>query len=186
MNQRLQIISEKRIPLMVSILQGIGMGIIKIVLAVLSGSWLFLFSAFYNFGIAGAIGAVLKNKREVVGWVVILSSVLFGAYSYWMIRKGQTAQFGMYIAILIAAVTFTDIALAIRGIVRARKNNPNDRIISLISLATALISLTLTQTAILSFALSGQDMSVYNGICGMLFGAVAAVIGVIIVREGRR
>ena len=99
-------------------------------------------------------------------------------------KKGIVFQYGMYVAILIAAVTFSDIALAIWRIVRAARNHDNEsKTLSLISLATALISLTLTQTAILSFVLPERDMSTYNGICGMIFGMIAAGIGIIIVTK---
>ncbi|MCR5596097.1 MAG: hypothetical protein K6G12_09625 [Lachnospiraceae bacterium] len=172
---------EKRYPLKFSVVQGIFMGVLKLVLALVSGLWLIAFSALYNFGIAGARGAIIKEKKNFVGWIVMLSSFLFVIYSYWIYKNGNSAEYDMRVAILIAAVTFTDIVLAVRGIIKAHKNNNNEnKMISLISLATALISLTLTQTAILSFTQKGRDTSQYNGICGMIFGMVAMVIGLII------
>jgi len=86
----------------------------------------------------------------------------------------------MIVAIIIAAVTFTDIIIAIIGIIKSNKEEKN---IKLVFLATSLISLTLTQTAILSFTNKGSDMSKYNGMCGMLFGLVAIVIGIIILNR---
>jgi hypothetical protein len=49
--------------------------------------------------------------------------------------------------------------------------------IKLTDLTSALVSLVLTQTAILSFTTQG-DMSYFNGISGMLFGGIATLIGI--------
>lgn len=172
-----------RVPLKVSVAQGIVMGLFKILMGIISVSWLLVFSAFYNFGMATARGAILKEKRSIVGWIVIVSSVLFVINSYGIYQNGAKAEYTRNVAILIAAITFTDIVMAIVRIVRAGKNNePERRIIGWVSLATALISLTLTQTAILSFTQPGRDMSQYNGMCGMIFGCAAVIIGVIILR----
>lgn len=43
------------------------------------------------------------------------------------------------------------------------------------NLASALISLVLTQTALLS--LSEGNHSFYNGLCGIIFGSLAACVG---------
>ena len=51
------------------------------------------------------------------------------------------------------------------------------------NLATAVISLQLTQTAILSFTNVGTDLSYYNGIGGIIFGSVSLLISVIIIIE---
>jgi len=50
----------------------------------------------------------------------------------------------------------------------------------LINLATALVSLQLTQSALLSFNNASVDNSLYNGIIGIIVGLAALTIGTII------
>ena len=57
-------VDKNNIPLMISIFQGIVMGVFKVALTLLSGSWQFTFSAFYNIGIAMVRGAIPKKKAQ--------------------------------------------------------------------------------------------------------------------------
>lgn len=91
----------------------------------------------------------------------------------------------MYVALLIATVTFTDITIATIGIVKAKKKNDLEtEMIKYTNLATALISLSLTQSAILSFTNENQDMSMWNGIGGIVMGSLACIIGVYMIVNG--
>ena len=61
-----------------------------------------------------------------------------------------------------------------------RNNNKQNNLLMLVNLATALISLQLTQSALLSFTQVGVDNSLYNGIIGIVMGISSLVIGIII------
>ena len=175
--------------LKISTFNGLFMGIIKIAMAIISKSVSLFISSFYNLGISSARGTILrKSKNKInIGLIVIISSIFYVLYSYHTYKYGNKSNYNMYIAILIATITFTDIVLAIIGIKRANKrNDKEDKNIKLISLATSLISLSLTQTAILSFTMKNIDMSKYNGISGMIFGCIAILVGFIILYKNKK
>lgn len=113
-----------------------------------------------------------------VGLIIIVSSIVFMIYSMRLFITGSNAYYPMVIAIAIAAVTFTEIGMAIQGAVSMKKRREVCiEATKMANLASSLISLVLTQTAILSFTMEGNN-SVYNGISGMVFGGCAALIGV--------
>ena len=84
----------------------------------------------------------------------------------------------MYIGIGIAAVTTYEIVVAICGILKAKKRKDvYTEMLRYINLASALISVSLTQTAILSFTNEG-DMSRAYAIGDAIFGFLALLVGV--------
>jgi hypothetical protein len=87
----------------------------------------------------------------------------------------------MYISIGIAAVTFTEIGFNIRGVIVTRHEHTLlIHAIKMINLSAALITLVLTQTALLSFAnkeAESLEISKANGVIGILMGTVATLIG---------
>lgn len=84
----------------------------------------------------------------------------------------------MYTGIGIATLAFYNITIAIIGIVKAKKDkNLTMETIKLTNLASSLISMSLTQTAILSFT-TIEDMFRYNGIGGIFFGILSMIIGI--------
>lgn len=160
-------------------------GIFKIVLALLSKSFLIFIYAFYNIGMAVAKKTSIsdrfkKNKYHnyyLVGLIIIVSSVIYVVYSIYVFFHGSNASYHEYVGIGIAALTFTDITLAIIGVIKAKKQkNIRNEAIKFINLASAFISLSLTQTALLSFTTS-ENMSKYNAIGGIIFGSVSILIG---------
>jgi amino acid transporter len=117
------------------------------------------------------------DKFYLVGAIVVASSVCFIINSIRTIYLKRSPKYNMVLALAIAAVTFLEICIAIGGIISARKRNDlKIESLKLVSLANSLISLTLVQTAILSFTTKG-NMSLYNGISGIVFGSCATLIG---------
>ena len=85
----------------------------------------------------------------------------------------------MYIAIEIAAVTTYELTVAIYGLRKAKRNkDPQEETVKYINLASALISVSLTQTAILSFTNKGTDMSRAYAIGDAIFGFLALTVGI--------
>ena len=161
----------------------------KLVLAILSFSLFMCINAFYNVGIALAkyfshqgIDQKKTQKEEleyyrIIGIILLSTSLIFAVYSVRMLIGGKSAVYPEIVGIAIAAFTFAEITLNIKGLLSARKtNNIMLQANKLISLASSLICLVLTQTALMSFAHAG-DASVYNGISGIIFGFAAAMIG---------
>ena len=85
----------------------------------------------------------------------------------------------MYIGILIAAITFSEIIISIIGIIRAK--NKENKLIKYSNLCNGIISLALTQTAILSFTNPNKDLSLYNGLGGIIFASITIIIGIYLI-----
>ena len=97
-------------------------------------------------------------------------------YTIYIIRWHKNFSYSIYTGILIAAVIFTEIGMAIYGLIKHR----HDRMRSterLLNLCTAIISLALTQHAMLSVAHPGEDISLFVGIGGIIFSIINVIIG---------
>lgn len=176
-----------------SFLSSLGMGIIKIAVAIITKSLGLFISSFYNI----LIGITKKNVRTRsansiyrkytdIGICVIVASILFINYSIAVMKMHLNSTYHMYVSLLIATVTFTDIALAVVGIVKAKKKKDiENEMLKYVNLSTALISLVLTQKSILSFTNDGQDMSFYNGLGGIVIGSIVCTIGIYMAIKGR-
>ena len=112
------------------------------------------------------------------GKILILASLLYMAYSGWSYFHPKYIAYHMYVALAIATFTFVEIGWNIRGVIVNRKNNtPLLHALKTITLAASLISLVLTQSAILSFAQGGYHDPPPNALLGVLMGACAALLG---------
>lgn len=167
-------------------------GVGKLVMGILSLSVFTCASALYTFGMVAAKGCALagivrevdpKRQRryyKLSGLILIVASVLYIVYSVRLLLHPVVSIYSSYVAIDIAAFTFVELTLNIRGVIIERKNHTLlVHAIKMINLASSLICLVLTQTAILSFAeesLENQPMA--NGLFGSLMGTVAAALGV--------
>jgi len=165
-------------------------GVVKILTGFVTFSVFTCINGCYTLGMALArhcalIGTIKCSKKRSVNFyyklsvfVMITASLLYIAYSLWTIWHPKTVEYGKYMALAIATVTFTEIGMNIYGVIKYRKgNSPLMHILKTISLATSLISLVLTQSAILSFADKYYNNSP-SGILGAIMGAVAVLLGV--------
>lgn len=112
-----------------------------------------------------------------MGGIVLAASTLYMLYSLRLFFGVSSPRYHKLVAVAIAVFTFTEIALNIHGSVTAYRRE--DRLLHalrLTNLAASLICLPLAQAAILSFT-STVDLSFYNGLSGLIFGAFAAIIG---------
>lgn len=156
---------------------------LKILLSILTKSFAFIISALYNLGIGIAKKNTYKDNRNnyKIGLYVVLASIAFIIYSIWIIIFHKSTNYNMYIGLAIATITFVDIGYSIYGIIKNSKDNNNqNKVLMLVNLATALISLELTQSALLSFTQVGVDNSLYNGLIGIVVGVSSLIIGIII------
>jgi hypothetical protein len=180
-------VREKRIKLTttISYIRSLGVGIFKILMAIFSKSLLMLISSFYNFGIGTARLSSIRNVKKdtytrylLVGNIVAFSSIVYMIYSIYILCNKVNARYHMYVALAIAIITFADIGCSIYGIVKARKRKEmQSEIIKFVNLANALISLSITETAILSFT-EGGNIYKPRGISGIVFGALAFAVGI--------
>lgn len=148
-------------------------------------------NAFYSMGMVLAKACLLKGileegERMQVNFrcrqaavILILSSLLYMIYSLRLFWMPVVDQYHPYAGIAIAAFTFFELGINIRGIVINRHRHLRlFWALRMISFASSLICLVLTQTAILAFTNPGIDHSSANALIGLLMGAAAALIGV--------
>lgn len=178
---------------------------INIVLAlfkILSGLWshsiFTCINGFYTAGMVVARGCALAGVIQTQkiseqyryyrksGIVLVLASCLYIAYAIQMYLHPIYTAYHPYVAMGIATVTFVEIGLNLRGVLMFRKSHvPLLHAIKTINLATSLISLVLTQSAILSFADENQNPSA-NGIMGALAGSCALLLGIYMLLRAKR
>ena len=174
-----------------NVLVGIG----KLALGICSLSFFTCVSALYTFGMVVAkccaLAGIFKSKSKneqyryytLSGIILIIASLLYIAYSVRLFFYPVTTTYHIYIALAIAAFTFTEITINIRGVIVERHNRtPLIHAIKMLSLASSLICLSLTQAAILSFASTEVDIyPAANGLIGLFTGALATGLGIFMV-----
>ncbi len=172
----------------VNIVVGLG----KLSMGIASMSFFTCVNAFYTLGMVVAkyyaLSGILKakNKQEqynyyfLSGIILIAASLLYIAYSVRLFFHPATSVYHEYVAMGIAAFAFTELTLNLRGVIIERHNHtPLIHAIKMINLASSLICLVLTQTAILSFAdTQAHTHPAANGLMGILTGSCAAALGV--------
>ena len=167
-----------------SIILNLFMATYKIWLAIATHSMLLFIYAFYNLGIVMTKTTFVHNVKKdsdkyyLVGITVVISSISFIVYSIRLMINGKINNYDTHISILMTIAVLIEIGISLYGIITARKQkNIKVETIKLTSFASNLISLSLTQTVILSF-ITNKDFSKYNGITGIFFGSLATIVGV--------
>ena len=164
-------------------ISGVGnilLGLGKIASGILSLSVFVCINGLYTLGmvLARYCGQQYGYYRRS-GMILIAASLLYICYSVWSFFHPKEVSYHMYVALAIATFTFAEIGVNLYGMIANRKNRtPLLHAIKTINLAAALISLVLTQSAILSFA-GGEDHDpAVNALMGMFSGTCAALLGV--------
>ena len=175
-------------------------GIGKLVLGIISMSLFTCVSALYTFGMVIAKHIALsgirkaKNKQEqyryyfMSGIILVAASLLFIAYSARLFSHPATSVYSIYSALFIATFAFAELGINIRGVIVERHNHtPLFHAIKMINLASSLICLVLTQTAILSFSdVQTERHPAANGWIGIIMGVAATMIGITMIFRIRR
>jgi divalent metal cation (Fe/Co/Zn/Cd) transporter len=176
----------------ISIITNAVMALGKIGMSIYSLS-LFLFAGgLFNVGIGVAKAIAVKGYSEhekkaqehghrcyyLVGCVVIAASLAYMAYSFRMMNGGQSnIQFDLVTALSIATFTFVEIGTTVYGIVKIRRDKePIIEAIKMTNLVSALISIVLTQAALLSLE-NVENAAMYCGIAGLVFGGISVAVG---------
>lgn len=121
----------------------------------------------------------IKSYR-IVGIIISAASFCYVIYSARLFRGGKTEAYSMYVALIIALYTFVEFGINVREAFRLRKSKALEaKALRAISLSSTLLCFVLTQTAIMSFAAEG-DNSFTNALAGVIFGGLAALVGVYI------
>lgn len=198
MVQRLRTI-HPTYPVMLSIAANLGLAAGKVLIGIFTLSLFPCIYAGYNLSIALAKHRVLAGLRQgeayraqaedgaKIGALLLVSSLCFLLYSLRVFITPPTTQFPMEAALAIAAFTFAELILNLRGVCAKRyRNAPLLWVVKWLNLASSLMGLVLTQRAILSFAGPGINASQANGLAGMFFAGLAALIGGCIILHSPR
>jgi len=159
----------------------------KVALGIWSQSVFMFVNALYSLGMGVAKYLVLKAQKKgreglirnflETGAAITGASLFYVLYSARLFVNDTTAKYDMMIALVIAAYTFTELFLVVRDFIKAKKEkNLASEQVKLIGLASILICVVLTQVAIMSFAHS-ENPTFYNGLSGVIFGGLAALVG---------
>jgi hypothetical protein len=141
----------------------------------------------YNVGIALAKHTAVQGDSEHeqrkhylrIGVIILVASLVYMVYCVDMvIGERGSFSYDLITALAIATFTFTEIGVAVYGMLKSQEiKNLRLQATKRINLVTALISLVLTQSALLG--MSGTENAVkYCGWAGLVFGGVSAIIGI--------
>lgn len=119
-------------------------------------------------------------RNKLIGIFVILAGTEYGIYMGRLIYSNvDLMQYDMILGIIIACVSFVELAIAIKGCFNAFGKGHYYRNIKLINLSSALTAMVLTEIAITSFA-SEEDTRFISGIFGLCVGIIIILIGIYI------
>jgi len=171
-----------------SILMNLLLGIGKVILSFFFGIF-FLVAGIVNFCIMFTklecyLGVKYPDKKSFEYRNKCIAIFLFIAgleYVIYMARMVFTdikiMDYDMILGIIIACVSFVELAIAIRGCFNSLGKGHYYRNIKLTSLCSALTAIVLTEVALTSFA-SETDLRVINGIVGMIVGIIIILISI--------
>lgn len=184
-----------QIPLL-SCVGGLLLGTGKLVLGLISASFFTCAGALYTYGVVlakgTAWGGILNRKDRgwfaLSGLILVISSLLYGVYSLRLFLRPEHQSFHLYTGIAIAAFTFGEIGFHVYGVLRFRRRKDfGFFVIKTINLASSLICLVLTQSALLSVASSESALHPRaNGLLGICMSTVAAILGALIITQSRK
>ena len=185
---------------MVAIPGTLAMAAWKAALFVIAPSYFLLATVVFTIGVAVAKAGIIRShvsirKREVAGSPVDAGAAQSRAYrTTGAIVLGLSALYALSflpqltgaedsiaydrpVAIIIAAITFGEIGLAIHGTVSAKRNRDLlTEAVKLTNLAAGLVLIPLTQSALLSIE-PQLESGIANAFSGILFGTLAAGVG---------
>lgn len=131
------------------------------------------------------IGAIkndgsFKRYNTFTAVFLFLSGAAYTAYMTVAIMLHlQMRSYDMWQAITVAAIAFTELGVAIYGLIKTKRRGHYYRNIKIISLVSALVAIMTAQMAILSFT-SAADYAVPNSASGIAVGVVTMLLAVFV------
>lgn len=104
----------------------------------------------------------------------LLYALYMGASLLFDIPQRAHSQF---ISIMLAAIAFAEMGVAIYGLIRTKRKGHFYRNIKIIGFSSALIAIMTAQVALLGFA-NENDMTAYNAYAGIAVGGIIMLLGV--------
>lgn len=169
-----------------SILFNIGLAIGKIIFGILF-NYMFLITAIVNICLMlsrlECYLGVKSNKKSFkfrnnfVGTVLILGGLQYTIYMlFLLVSKFETRSYTEIVAILIAAVSFVELGVAIKGCFNSYGKGHYYRNIKMTNLCSAFTAIALTESALMNF--SNGNYLLLNCSFGIGVGIIIILIGV--------
>lgn len=172
-------------------------GIIKCITAITISSMLFSISGLYNFALCIAKIPYLHWNKQTQKWdlksgdvsdkrklllmssIIIILGVLFATFGFKMFFTGEEVHYSEYSVYAIALCSFVKLGVSIYWIVKLKgSNQPMEYTMKLTNFADAMVSLVLTQSALLVMKGIAKS-SYYDGLFGIIVGFSVIIIGII-------
>lgn len=191
------IIKDKKLAFTrVSILKDVFLVVGKMVLSIISLSFFMFVNALYSAGMGIARYIAIKmhtqeKEKQIlsyrfVGIIISAASICYVLYSTRLFFGGKSGVYNMNVALVIALYTFIEFGINIREVLRIYKSKALEaKALRAIGLSSTLLCFVLTQTAIMSFSSEG-DNSYTNALAGVIFGVLAALVGLYVVVDSFR
>lgn len=113
--------------------------------------------------------------------LILVASAIFVMYMSRLFFMEYTYTYSTIMGVAIATFSFTELGIAIGGLVSATKKNHYLMMgIKCCNLSSALIAIVLTQIALLSLP-ETINASFYNAITGVVLGGLSMLIGVFMI-----
>lgn len=117
-------------------------------------------------------------RNKCVGIFLLIAGIEYSIYMARMIFTDVSImKYDMFLGIIVAVVSFVELAIAIKGCFKSYGKGHYYRNIKLTSLCSALTAIVLTEVALTSFA-SENDLRVINGVVGMIVGIIIVLISI--------
>lgn len=172
-------------------------GIIKCITAITVLSPLFAISGLYNFTLCSAKVPYFYWNKQVHKWdwkikqqserksmlimdcIIVVLGILFAVFGFRMLSTGEEVHYSEYSVYLLALCAFIKLGVSIYWIIKLKGSNlPIDFTMKLTNFADALVSIVLTQSALLVMKGVAKS-SYYDGIFGILVGITVIIIGIV-------
>lgn len=129
-------------------------------------------------GIKNKKNKPFESRNKLTSVFLVLAGLIYSIYMLSLFLFGRTTmKYGMILGIIIALISFIELAIAIRGLFVSFGKGHYYRNIKIINFTGALTAIVMTQIALLSFA-SNLDHSFINGITGFIVGIIMIILGV--------
>ncbi len=129
------------------------------------------------FWLHGSAGST-RYTRVLNSAAIILLGVIFTLSGLHTYKSEKMLGYGMYSVLVLSLCTFVKLALSIYGVSKFRYDRENVMFsVKMTNLTDSLMSLVITQSAILSVA-HREDAYIYDGVYGAFVGVAVTALGV--------
>ena len=123
-----------------------------------------------------------RERNNRISLFLFVASVIYILYMARLVFFDvKVYDYTLFIGLVIASVSFTEMGVAIYGLIRTKKSGHYYRDIKIINFCSAMTAIVLTQVAIMSFT-NADNANMHNGITGMVVGIVILLLSVFTMR----